>query len=489
MSPLYKLSSVFIIICLIPITLPGQGVSFTRHTFSGQAFSSHADLNSDGREDFVFPDSVNGGFFVQLSTGDGVYASPVHYALPGGFQVNAIGIGDFNSDGKADLVLFASDNNIHEFLNNGNGTFHQQASFAIGSEVNGAAVGDFNHDGRMDLAFLIQTTLHIWFGNGNGGFIVGPSTLTTNAADLMLGDFDGDGKADVAIGDLTNYDTVQVLYGDGTGHFPKTSFIRRTQGDHSLFAAADVNGDGKMDIVASTFYPANLKHISVYYGNASRSWSETQVPISHCASNTATPVAADVNGDGIADLVVPESDCGNAGTTTHYIGVLIRNSSGIYSPEQIVYTSSSPSLILMDLTVLRADRNTEPDLAFSQCTATPCSMISNYDLQVLLNTTLGNFPTCAPPNAFEGIHVCAPAPGSTVSSPVQFHVGAAGQTSMRKVEVWVDGHKVAEQLDGFSGYTFMDKRVTLVTGSHQVTIFAAGWDNWLEKTSYTLNVH
>jgi hypothetical protein len=60
---------------------------------------------------------------------------------------------------------------------------------------------------------------------------------------------------------------------------------------------------------------------------------------------------------------------------------------------------------------------------------------------------------------------------------------------MRKVEVWVDGHKVAEQLDGFSNYTFMDRSVTVASGSHQVVIYASGWDNWLEKTSFSLNVN
>jgi len=386
------------------------------------------------------------------------------------------------------LIVFASDGNFYEYLNKGDGTFREQAAFVVNNNVVSSAVGDFNHDGRMDLAFLTGTTLHIWFGNGNNGFTVGPTTSVANVDNMMVGDYDGDGKADVAIGSLFPPNSVQVLYGDGTGHFPVSAYVRRT-GDNSRFTAADVNGDGKMDILASTFYPTSFNHISVYYGNAARNWTETQIPILNCASNSADPVAADTNGDGINDLVVPESDCGYDGTATRNVGVVTRNSNGTYNADQIVYSSSSPSLVLKDLTVLRADRNTKPDIAFSQCTATPCTSPAGYDLQVLLNKTIGNFATCTPPNTYEGIHVCSPLAGGTVTSPVRFRVGAAGQIPMRKVEVWVDGHKVAEQLDGFSNYTFMDQSVTVGTGSHQVVVYSAGWDNWLEKTSFSLNVN
>ena len=480
-KPVVSLATISL--CLLLFTQLSQAVTFTQRSFPGHSSPAHADLNHDGREDFVYPGS--GGFFVKLSTGDGVYGAATRYTLPGGAFAFAIGIGDFNGDGQPDLMV-ASNSNLFEFVNKGNGAFQFKTAFPV-SSVNDLVVADFNHDGHMDLAIDDGLLVEVWFGDGKGGFTPGPSTSATIAGYLLLGDFDGDGNADVAIGDLTNFDTVQILYGDSTGHFPATSFVRRTA-DHSLFSAADVNGDGKMDVVASTFFPTALNHISVYYGNAARTWTETKIPISHCASNTAAPSAADFNGDGRNDLIVPESDCGGTGTATRRIGILTRNSSGGYNPDQIVYSSSSPALILFEVEVLRADRNTKPDISFSQCNSTPCSIIGHYNLRLLLNTTAGSFPTCAPPNAFLGIQVCSPLAGSTVTSPVHFRVGAAGQTPMRKVEVWVDGHKVTQQLDGFSRYTFMDQNVTISPGAHKVTVFGAGWDNWLEKTSFTLNV-
>src|SRR5207237_10198978 len=67
---------------------------------------------------------------------------------------------------------------------------------------------------------------------------------------------------------------------------------------------------------------------------------------------------------------------------------------------------------------------------------------------------------------FRSINVCSPVASAT--SPVPFSIGASGDTHMRKVEVWVDGSKTAEQLNGFSGYTNLDKSIALANGSHNV---------------------
>jgi FG-GAP-like repeat len=480
--------------CTLTIPAFAAGVSYTEHISSGQATYLHADLNNDGREDFVYTlGQTTGGFAVVLSTGDGTYAKPVTYTLPYGEDAFAIGIGDFNSDQKADLVVFAAGSDTQQYdlflyLNDGKGTFTEKRSFPLDTEVTDVVVGDFNHDRMMDIAFIADSELNVWFGDGDSGFTPGPTTPVNEAGNIMLGDFDGDGIADIAIGDVVNFDSFEVLFGDGTGAFPSETTIH-VPGGHSLFGAADVNGDGKMDIVASTFYPNSPDHIDVYYGDADRTFaSHTTILTKHCASNTATPLAEDVNGDGIKDLIVPESDCGVEGQATQYVGVLTRNADSSYNPDQIVYQSSSPSLILSWLSAVRGNADTKPDIAFSQCTATPCALQANYDTEALLNTTSGNFHTCNAPDAFEGINVCSPIAGSTVASSVPFRVGAAGQVIMRKIELWIDGKKMVQQLNGFSNYSFLDATLKLSQGSHQVDIYAAGWDNSLQEKSFTLYV-
>src|SRR5712675_1755084 len=71
-----------LVLCVVPISLSAQNTTFAKRTYIGQSSNRHADLNSDGREDFVYVDAAAGGFFVQLSAGNGVYASPTKYVLP-----------------------------------------------------------------------------------------------------------------------------------------------------------------------------------------------------------------------------------------------------------------------------------------------------------------------------------------------------------------------------------------------------------------------
>ena len=480
--------------CTLTSPAFAAGVSYTQHISSGNSTYQHADLNDDGREDFVYTlGQTTGGFAVVLSNGDGTYAAPVSYTLPYGEEAFAIGIGDFNSDRKADLAIFAAGSESRQYdlflyLNDGKGAFTEKKSFPLDTEVTSVVVGDFNHDGVMDLAFIADSGLNVWFGDGDSGFTPGPISQVSEAGTMMLGDFDGDGNADIAIGDVVNYDSFQVLFGDGSGAFPYETTIH-VPGGHSLFGAADVNSDGKMDIVASTFYPNSPDHIDVYYGDADRAFANhTTILTKHCASNTAIPLAEDVNGDGIKDLIVPESGCGVEGQATEYVGVRTRNPDSSYNSDQIVYQSPSASLILDSLSAVRGNADTRPDLAFSQCTAAPCVLQANYDTEMLLNTTSGSFHTCNAPDAFEGINVCSPIAGSTVASSVPFRIGAAGQVIMRKVEVWVDGKKMVEQLNGFSHYSFLDATLKLSQGSHQVDIYAAGWDNSLQERSFTLYV-
>ncbi len=503
------LGFLFVFALSLPVVAAGATVSFSSHAQGcfdlcggGPTIPYlHADLNSDGREDLVwiyYP--AMGGFstfFVQLSNGDGTYAAPVGYETPQGNNttLNTLAIGDFNNDGKADVAVFAADGTVYLYLNKGNGALASGGSFASGATdpAVAAVAADVNRDGNTDLLFANSGELEVWFGNGKGGFTPGPFT-PVNGSGAVLGDFDGDGNVDVALKDTANFYTEHVLYGDGTGHFLKTVTITAPNSSaspnpYTVFSAIDVNSDGRTDLVAAQ-PGANVKYISVYYGNAARTFaSRTTIPLARCAGGAVS--AADFDGNGINDLLPLEEDCNstNVYSATHYVDVLTRNSNSSYNKDQTIFTSPTIGGEIYGIPappiVLRGDLNTKPDVSVVQCTDGGCYA---YTTTTLLNTTSGGFPSCSAPNAFEGVNVCSPASGTAVSSPVAFRVGAGGPITMRDVEVWVDGKKLAEQLDGFSNYTFMDHSISLSPGSHKVTIFAAGIDQSLQKKSFTLSV-
>jgi hypothetical protein len=159
------------------------------------------------------------------------------------------------------------------------------------------------------------------------------------------------------------------------------------------------------------------------------------------------------------------------------------NGDGTFGPEQRIFDySEDPS---GDNVVVRANRDTKPDLVLTQSfSGTPDYM------SLLVNTTSGSFPTCRPSNSNTfGINVCHPTPGSTVTSPVHFAIAGTGDTAMRKAEVWVDGQKAQQQLaQAFSNYSFLDANLPLSNGTHNITLIAAGWDESEQTKSFTITV-
>jgi hypothetical protein len=479
-------SRLAVVLTCMALAMPvafSQAVSFT--TSSGRYFGPlYADFNSDGREDFINSTGcTHASFGLALSTGDGTYAPPVCYTLPNGAPAYYFAIGDFDGDGNADLIVSNNSNTFYEYSGSPSGTLRLQGTFVAPTGVLTLAAADVNHDGKIDLLFWGgDNNLWVWLGNGDGTFTAGPATPMGGGGWLLVGDFDGDGKADILSEDGGEGGTTyQVFYGDGTGHFQASSVWVENVG----YAVYDLNGDGRSDLVGQPFdfsVGGNNYYntVRVLYGNANRTFTKNEITLANCDAWGFPPAAADLNGDGINDIAAVEAaDC--QGTAPDTFNVLLGNPDGSYQQEQAAYTGPSNET-LTGVSVLRADRDTKPDLVLTNASGVRLNLLFR-------NTTIGNFPACNPPNGYTGITLCAPTSTVVGSSPVQFSIGAANQTSGRKVEVWVDGKKMGEQLKGaFSHYSFLDAAYPLSNGNHTVTVRSAGWDNLLQTLTFPLMV-
>jgi hypothetical protein len=258
-----------------------------------------ADLKGDHVQDLVTGNS-NGTVSVLLGNGDGTFQAPHNY-VTGQAAVESVVVGDFNGDGKLDLVTSNAGPNTGDpgslslFLGNGDGTFQAAQNFDVfGGRL---AVGDFNGDGKLD---LVTSTGKILLGNGDGTFQA-PHLIGATGAPAV-GDFDHDGKLDIAVAPFTLNGQVSVLLGNGDGTFQAPRNYGVGSYPNSV-AVGDLNGDGVPDLVVANGAPfGGSPSVSVLLGNGDGTF---QAARNYDAGQDPDSVAlGDFNGDGKLDVVV-----------------------------------------------------------------------------------------------------------------------------------------------------------------------------------------
>ncbi len=232
--------------------------------------------------------------------------------LPVGRAPIAVAAGDFNGDGKIDVAIANSgDATVTILLHDGNGRFRPSAGspFPAGPHPNDIAVADLNHDGKLDLAFANHdsTFLTVLLGDGAGGFAPAPSSpvrvdVKPHPHGIALADFDRDGHLDAVVESWAD-DRIELFRGDGKGGFasPGTKFAVNGRRPYERLRAADMNGDGISDVVTTNFESHN---VTVLLGDGKGGFRPAPDSPFAAAASPFGLALGDVNGDGKPDAVV-----------------------------------------------------------------------------------------------------------------------------------------------------------------------------------------
>ena len=291
-----------------------------------------ADFNLDGKPDLAVANLADDNVTILLNTCDAFPCDDIGFMEPKGSPASvgslpfSIAVGDFNKDGRADLAVPSlDDHNVTILLGNGSGGFIQPAGSPVDvvSTPRSVAVGDFNQDGNADLAAANNGSpnVTILLGDGTGGFTqsAGPPPVAgANPTSVVVGDFNLDGKADLAV---TNAgpDNVTTLLGDGTGAFTEAGGSPVAAGNTPVLSAiGDFNLDGKPDLAVTNLFSDN---VTILLGNGTGGFTQPAGSPVSVGSGPFSLTVGDFNRDGKVDLAVPNENDNN-------VTILLGNGSG-----------------------------------------------------------------------------------------------------------------------------------------------------------------
>jgi hypothetical protein len=281
-----------------------------------------ADVNGDGKPDIICASTISssanrGALTVLTNDGTGVFGSNATLLVNG--SVPCVIATDVNGDGKPDLIGLLYNTsaaaNLIIFTNNGSGTFGSNAIVNVGS-IYGAGLPtaqslagtDINGDGKPDLVVAGNSGsyyLNIYTNNGFGKFgLNGTLNILPYPQSVVVGDFNGDGKPDIIAGGSLNLDPgyLEEFLNNGSGILVSNTTVN-TGENPTCLATADINGDGKTDVVC---YDIGTHTLTVFTNFFNGTFTVCSNAVPAAITNLSWIAAVDVNQDKKVDLITAD---------------------------------------------------------------------------------------------------------------------------------------------------------------------------------------
>ena len=314
-----------------------------------------ADVNKDGNVDVLVANGGSGNVSVHLGDGKGGFSQANGSPFPAGQDPTDIATGDFNSDGNADIAIANHGTKlVTVLLGNGKGQFASAPGSPISVDSNphphGIAVADFNGDRKLDIAIdsWAENKVLVIFGKGDGAFQTPGVKFDVGRMPyqrLRAADVNEDGNADIITSNFES-SSVSVLLADGHGSFTRKDFP--VAPDPFGIALADFNGDRHLDIAIGHYSgqgtDPSKNALSVLLGDGKGNFALAKGSPFSTGHYPGTLAAGDLNGDGIADIVVPNYE---DGTLTVYLGGQAGITLAAYSPIRVGH--SPHGVVVADL--------------------------------------------------------------------------------------------------------------------------------------------
>jgi hypothetical protein len=432
-------STLFLIIIVVS-TLASAQITFSTSALPSGDTGTHsivsADFNNDGILDLLTINDHTLSFYKGL--GGGKYAKPINQTITA--NLRQVVAADFSRHGTPDLAI-ASPTGITILIGNNNGTFKQGTNIPLGGPANSLALADFNGDHLPDIAVSFCPSgapcrTRVYLGLGTGHFALA-STLTDGGGPLVAGDLNADGHQDVAVvaGNL-----VALYLGFGNGHF--TAPVLANLSHISSLAIGDFYGNRIQSLVAlvGSFIGGGDFQTEIFTlrFSAGRLLVQNQNIVQ---PSTGIPyqfvTAGDLNGDFRDDIFLTGGN-----VQGHLSAYLLGNGNGTFkSPVDVPTGEDSPVFpFVRDL-----DGDSRHDIAMAW---TQIFVPTSGGADVLRNTNAAT--NCSLPRAGRlAVHVCAPATnGQVVGQTFTFKgSGNALNGIAKRMELWIDGRKVAQNLE------------------------------------------